>query len=280
MDIVHCTDLWNAHAGHDSGRTDGAWPDPHLHCIRARVHQAFCRFTGSDIPANHLDPRVIFLDPPDAIEYRLGMPVGGVHHDDIGARLYQLVHAQIGIRPDTHGGTDQQASLIVLAGMGEVRRLLNILHCDQPAQLELVIDDQNLLDAVFVQQALDFLCPGTFLDGDQVLPLGHDFRHRLIPAGFKSQIAAGDDADERLAYDHRDPRNVFLPGKFEYFPDTAVRVYTDRILDDSAFVLLDHANFIRLTRNRQVFVDHAKAAFLRQRDGQAAFGHRVHGRRK
>ena len=48
-------------------------------------------------------------------------------------------------------------------------------------------------------------------------------------------------------------------------------------LHHAAFEALDLGHLGGLRLRRQVLVDDADAAFLRQRDGQARLGHRVHG---
>jgi hypothetical protein len=53
----------------------------------------------------------------------------------------------------------------------------------------------------------------------------------------------------------------------------------DRIAHHAGFVPLDLEHLGGLQRRRQVLVDDADAAFLRQRDGEAGLGHRVHGGR-
>jgi hypothetical protein len=46
-----------------------------------------------------------------------------------------------------------------------IHRLLDILHRDEPEQLEIVVDDEQLLDAPLVQQAPRFLAADTRRDG-------------------------------------------------------------------------------------------------------------------
>jgi len=52
---------------------------------------------------------------------------------------------------------------------------------------------------------------------------------------------------------------------------------TDRIADHAAFELFDPIDLAGLGFHRHVLVNDADAALLRHGDGQAGFGHRVHG---
>ena len=59
--------------------------------------------------------------------------------------------------PTRRRGGDAQAALLVLAGVGMLLRLLDVLDRDQADAAVVVVDDQQLLDAVLMQQPLGFL---------------------------------------------------------------------------------------------------------------------------
>ena len=82
------------------------------------------------------------------------MAVRGIDHDQIDARLDQPLGAVEALVADRGRGGDAQAALLVLAGVRIGDRLLDVLHRDQADAAVLVVDHQQLLDAVLVQQAL------------------------------------------------------------------------------------------------------------------------------
>ena len=63
------------------------------------------------------------------------------------------------LSPDGRRGGDAQPALLVLAGVRIGDRLLHVLHRDQPDAAVLVVDHQQLLDAVLVEEALGLVLP-------------------------------------------------------------------------------------------------------------------------
>ena len=65
--------------------------------------------------------------------------------------------------PDAGGRGDAQAALLVLAGIGEFLRLLDILDGDQADAAIGLVHHQQLLDAVLMQQALGLVAADVVL---------------------------------------------------------------------------------------------------------------------
>ena len=82
------------------------------------------------------------------------MAVRGVDHHEIDAGRDQRLGAREALVADRGGGGDAQAPLLVLAGVRIGDRLLDVLHGDQADAAVVVVDHQQLLDAVLVQQPL------------------------------------------------------------------------------------------------------------------------------
>ena len=115
----------------------------------------------------------------------------------------------IALVADRGGGGDAQPALLVLAGVGIGDRLLDVLDGDQADAAVLVVDDQQLLDAVLVQEALGLVLADALAHRDQPV-LGHQLGDRLARIGGEAHVAVGEDADElaglavAAALDHRD----------------------------------------------------------------------------
>ena len=62
-------------------------------------------------------------------------------------------------------------------------------------QLPSIIDDDQLFDAVLVQQALRLVLRDVALDRHEIV-LGHQLEDRLVEPGGKADIAIGQNADE------------------------------------------------------------------------------------
>jgi hypothetical protein len=172
-----------------------------------------------------------------------------------------------------------QPALLVLAGMGIGLRLFHVLHGDQADAAVGVVDDQQLLDAVLVQQALRLLLADAFLDGDQPF-LGHQGGDRLLRVLGEAHVAVGQHADQLLglALDHRNAGDLVAVHQGQGVGQGLVGMDGDRIDHHARFELLDPADLVGLLFDGEVLVDHAHAAGLGQGNGETPLGHRVHGR--
>ncbi len=204
----------------------------------------------------------------------------GIDDDHVHARRGQQFDALLGVAANPDRRADQQARGRILGGVGVVGFLLDVLDRDQAAQLEAVVDHQDLLDAVAMQQLQHFLVAGAFAHGDQAILLGHDVADRIVELLLEAHVAAGDDADQLAAVDHRHAGNVARAGQFQHFADGRLRTDGERLGDHPGFELLDLGHFRRLLRRGQVLVDDADAAELGHGHREAVFGHRVHRRRQ
>ena len=85
--------------------------------------------------------------------------------------------------------------MLVLAGVRELLRLLDVLDGDEADAAVLVVDHDQLLDAVLVQEPLRLVAVDGLAHRDQALAR-HQLRYRLLGVGGEAHVAVGDDADE------------------------------------------------------------------------------------
>ena len=90
------------------------------------------------------------------------MAVGGVDDEQVDAGIDQPLGALETVVADAGGGGDAQAALRVLGGVRVELRLLDVLDGDQADAIAFGVDDQQLLDAVLVQQALGLVLARRF----------------------------------------------------------------------------------------------------------------------
>ena len=106
-----------------------------------------------------------------------------------------------GALEEVSGGADgsgyAQAALLVLAGVGVLELLLDVLDGDEAFELVVVVDDEELFDAVLVEDLFGLLERGADGDGDEVV-LGHHVVDGDVGAGDEAEVAVGEDADELL----------------------------------------------------------------------------------
>ena len=212
----------DADAGHDAGRADGARTDADLDGVGASLDEVERGFTGGDVAANHLNVRVIRLDPAHAIQHALRMAVRGVDNNDVDAGCGQRLDALLGAGAGADGGAHPQSFLLVLAGLGVVAGFLDILDRDHAAQLELLVDHQHLLDAVLMQQADGLFLAGALAHRDQLVLGGHGLGHGFVEAAFETEVAAGYDANQIALVDHWHTGNALGAGQFQDIADGCV----------------------------------------------------------
>ena len=127
-----------------------------------------------------------------------------------------------------------------------------------------------------MHQRLALVGRRAFAHGDQPLARRHDVAHRCVHARFEAQVAVGDDAHHLLALEHREAGNAVLLRQFLHVAHGDVRRDGDRIAQQARLVALDSRHLGRLLLGREILVNDADAALLRDGDGQARFGHGVH----
>ena len=113
--------LRHAHPGDDAGGADRARADADLDRVDAGVDQRLGAGAGGDVAADDLDVarwRGSALEPPDHLEQQAGVAVRGVDDEDVDAGLDQGRGALPGVAEVADRRADEEAALVVLAGVG------------------------------------------------------------------------------------------------------------------------------------------------------------------
>src|SRR5436190_581330 len=279
-DVLDGRDLGHADTGDDSRRADRAWPDADLHAIGTVVDKRPRAVPRADVPADDFHPWILRLDPLHAVEDALRVAVGRVDDQDVRSRFYEGGHALIGALAHADGCAYPELAVRVLAGVGMLAFLEDVLDCDEPLQVELVVDHQHTLEAMLVHE-LHRLGPARPLaHGDELLLRRHDVLHRLVELGLEPEIAVGDDADDLAAVlEHRKTGDLVLLLERDHFAHRHVGRNGHRVAQHTRLEALYLRDLGRLLPDAKVLVDDADAAFLRHGDGKARLGDRIHGGR-
>ena len=216
--------LRHADAGDDAGGADRARPDADLDGIGARVDQGARPLGRGDIAGDDLADVAEALDRGDGGDHALGMAMGGVDDDDVDLGLQQRLGALQPLGPDAGGRGDAQAALLVLAGIGEFLRLLDILDGDEPDAAIGLVHHQQLLDPVLMQQALGLVAADVVRHRDQPV-LGHQLADGLALVAGEADVAVGEDADQlaAAALHHGEARDLILLHQAEGIGRAAAR---------------------------------------------------------
>ena len=215
------------------------------------------------------------LDRAHRVHHALSVAVRRVDGEHVDIALGELLGALEEIAGGPDGRAHTEPSMGILGGARIFQLLLNVLDGDESLEHVLVVDHQQLFDAMAVQDLLRLLERGADRDGDQVL-LGHHFGDWDVGAGLKSQIAIGEDADQLAVLGHRHARDPVAPHDFERIGYFLVGRDGHRVDDHPALTALDAVDLLGLAVDGHVAMDDADAPLLGERDRQVRFGHGVH----
>ena len=121
--------------------------------------------------------------------------MGGVDGEDIHFRLRQFLRPLQKVARGADRSAYAQTALRILRCIGILQLFLDVFDRDQALEVVLVIDYQKLFHAMLVKNFFRFFQRGADRDRDQIF-LGHHFVDGNVEAGFKAQVAIGEDADQ------------------------------------------------------------------------------------
>src|SRR3954463_5940222 len=216
------------------------------------------------------------------MEHVTGMAVRGVDHDEIDAGVYQPLGALEAAVTDRGGGSDPEAALRVLAGQRMGYRLLHVLYGDQADAAILLVDHEQLLDAVLVQHPPRLVLADILAHRDETF-MRHQFGDFLLAVGGEADVAVGEDADQLARRglartgDDGNAGDAVIAHQLERVVERGVGADGERVHHHARLVALDLPNLGGLPFGIEIAVDDADAAGLRHGDRHAGFGDRVHG---
>ena len=132
------------------------------------------------------------------------------------------------------GSADTQTPFGILGSVRILQLFLDVLNRDQPLELVLIVHNQQLFDAMFVEDQLGFFEGCSDRDSDEVV-LGHHIADRDVRPSFKAQIAISQDSNEALAARDRHARDLIAPHHFQRCRNGLIGLNRDRIDDHATF---------------------------------------------
>ena len=178
-------DLRHADSGDHAGGADGAGADADLDCVRSGVDQSERAFVGGDVSGEQIDVGKGLFHVADGLQHARRVAVGGVDREHIDVLGDQRGGAFQIVAGCAEGRADAEAALFVFGGVGVFQFLLDVFDGDQAFEFVVAVDDQQLLDAMLVQDELGFFKGGADGDGDEVF-FGHHVADRECRCGSQS----------------------------------------------------------------------------------------------
>ena len=122
-------------------------PMPHLDRVRPRLHQGPRPLGRRHVAGDHVDRRSVRLMRRHGIDDVAGMAVGRIDHQHVHAGPDQRLGPLVVV--DAHRRPDAQPASAVLAGVGEVGELVDVLDRDEALQFIVIVHQQQFLDLIF-----------------------------------------------------------------------------------------------------------------------------------
>ena len=206
--------------------------------------------------------------------------MGRVDDDDVDPGFNERIDTVISVPPGTDGRADAQRSPVIFAGLRVILGLLKVFGSNHALKFEIVVHDEDFLDAVPVQQRLDLVVTGPLGHGNQAILRRHDLGHGRFHASLEAKVPARHDTDRLLVVDDGNAGYTQRMRQLDDFANGHVRGHRDRVTDDAALVFLDLGDFAGLLLDGHVLVDDADTPLLGQRDRQPGLGNGIHRRRQ
>ncbi len=269
-------DLRHAGAGDHACGADGAGADADLDGVGAGVDEGLGAVVGGDVAGEESYVGEALLDFADGFEDAGGVAVGGVDGEGVDAHVDEGGGALEEVAGGADGSGYAEAALLVLGGVGVLELLLDVFDGDEALELVVVVDDEELFDAVLVEDLFGLLERGADGDGDEVV-LGHHVADGDVGAGDEAEVAVGEDADEAALAGDGDAGDLEAAHELERVGDGLLGRDGDRVDDHAGLGALDLVDLAGLLLDGEVAMDYAHASLLGHGDGEARLGDGVHG---
>src|ERR1043165_4523676 len=269
-------DLRDAGAGDDARRADRAGSDADLDGVDTELAEVARAFVRGNVAGDELRRRKDFLELPDRVHDGGGVRVRGVDDDDVDLGVDERAGAVEAVAADADGGAAAEPAERILRGLRIAPRLLDVLDGDEALEVAVGVDDEELLDAMLVEDLARLLERGADGRGDEVL-LGHALGDRQVEARLEAQVAVGENADElAVGVGHRHAGDFVFLHDLQRLGDRLPRPHGDGVDDHARLGALDLVDLFRLLLDGHVLMDDAEPALLGHGDGQARLGDGVH----
>ena len=268
--------LRDAGTGNDAGGADGTGADTDFEAVNAERDEIAGTIKGGDIAGDELDIGQAVADGFNGVHDPLGVAMSGVDGDDVGLGARHFNGALQVVPGSADGGADAEATLLVFGGARIFEFFLDIFDGDETFEVEVLIDNEEFFDAMFLENAFGFFQGGADGNGDEV-GLGHHIADELGMIFFKAEIAIGEDAGEASAAGDGKAGDAVLGHDLEGLTEGDVWRDGDGIDDHAAFGAFDAINFFILPVDGHVAVNDADTALAGDSDGEAGLGDGIHG---
>ena len=152
------------------------------------------------------------------------MPVGGIHDQGVSAAGQKGLGAFQRVGSDADGCCHAQAAVVVLAGIGILLDLVDVLDGDKALQVLVLVNHQKLFYTVLMQVALGFLKGCAKGHGHKIFG-SHDFLDLYLGAVLdKSHVAVCQDADKLSVIDNRQAGDAEVMHQLQGFAHGAVGI--------------------------------------------------------
>ena len=261
-------------------------PTPTLTASEPASTKACAPARGGDVAADHLHVLGgrVGLEPAHHVEQQADVAVGGVGDEHVDTGVDQRRRPLPGIAEVADRGADHQPTVGVLAGMGKLLGLHEVLDRDEPGQSARRRRRAAVARACACAAAGSprrDRCPtGPVMSGIGVITSSTlVVAHSATGTKRRSRLVMMP-SSRSVAVDDRETRHAVLAADLVELLEGAIRTDRDGVGDDAGLGPLHQVDLVGLVLDRQVAVQDADAALARHRDRHPRLGDGVHRTRQ
>ena len=208
----------------------------------------------------------------------LRVAVSRIQHDGINALGNECLHAVQYVGCDTNTSCYAQTTVGVLASIGVVLHLCDILICDKSDKLTVVIHYGQLLDLVRKQNLRSLLQLCRVCSDDVVL--GHHLLDVTVHIALEAEVAVCHDTDEHtLVVNNGNTTDLVLVHQLQRIAHGLILGDGDGVIYHTALGTL-HTTYVRsLLGNRHILMNNADTTLARKRNGELCLRYGIHSGR-
>lgn len=158
----------------------------------------------------------------------------------------------------------------------DIRAFSDVFYGDKAFEVEVLIDDEKFLNAMFLENFFGLIQGGADGNGDEIV-FGHDLADELAVIFFESQVAVGENAGEPRAPRDGQARDAVFRHNLQGLADGDVGRNGDRVDDHAGFGAFHAIDLFGLALEREIAMNDADTALSCDADGEARFGNGIHG---
>ena len=203
------------------------------------------------------------------------MAVSRVENNNIDLRVVQSGNAIHRVGRNTYTSSNAQTTLSILASVGILLYLSDVLIGEQTDQFAISVNYGQLLDLV-LQQNVGSVSQIGIGRRNQTLA-GHHLLDLARHIALETQVAVGNDTDQNICVVHNgDTADFVVVHQFQSITYGVVLRNSDRIVDHTILCAFNLAHLSCLSCDTHILMNHTDTTLASDGNSQFCFGYGIH----